>query len=303
MRTSWRTFPAAVLVLGCTSFQSPRSISARATPATSSLQTVGSPSLQPLDSWHDVGTATLHLRCHGSGSPLVVFESGLGQSSSAWVRVQSEVARATRTCSYDRAGHGSSSKAAFPRDQHTMAKELHRLLTHAKEPGPYVLVGHSLGAAIARWFLADHPSDVAGLILLDPTTEEWGKRVLPLVPPQDLPGFWRSVRAWEGMDEQSCIAGYEGLALQARALGTRPLVILTAERLQRDYAMRVQMHAHVLRLSDNNAHVRVPDSSHDITHDSPSSVVAAVSATLKSIEDDSVVANHLPPSLPAARRY
>lgn len=99
------------------------------------------------DSFHDVGTATLHLHCAGEGTPVVVLESGLGVDSRAWSEVQPEVARYTRTCSYARAGYGSSSPAQWPRDQHVMADQLHTLLSKAHEPGPFVLVGHSMPRA------------------------------------------------------------------------------------------------------------------------------------------------------------
>jgi pimeloyl-ACP methyl ester carboxylesterase len=39
-------------------------------------------------------------------------------------------------------------------------------------PGPYVLAGHSMGAVYARRFAQLYPSDVAGLLLLDPGHED-----------------------------------------------------------------------------------------------------------------------------------
>src|SRR5262249_53919153 len=47
------------------------------------------------------------------------------------------------------------------------AADLHALLTRAGVNGPYILVGHSLGGVIVRQFAAEHPLDVAGIILLD----------------------------------------------------------------------------------------------------------------------------------------
>jgi pimeloyl-ACP methyl ester carboxylesterase len=46
--------------------------------------------------------------------------------------------------------------------------ELHALLTGANEPGPYILVGHSYGARVARLFAATYPEEIAGMVLMDP---------------------------------------------------------------------------------------------------------------------------------------
>jgi len=48
------------------------------------------------------------------------------------------------------------------------AEELKALLDAASLPGPYVVVGHSLGGLNAQVFAAKYPEDVAGIVLLDP---------------------------------------------------------------------------------------------------------------------------------------
>ena len=52
----------------------------------------------------DAGGFRLNLNCMGSGSPTVVFDSGWGDWAPAWSKVQPEIAKWTRACSYDRAG-------------------------------------------------------------------------------------------------------------------------------------------------------------------------------------------------------
>lgn len=50
----------------------------------------------------DVGDGRrINMFCMGSGSPTVVFESGLSDWSSTWALIQPTVAKTTRTCSYD----------------------------------------------------------------------------------------------------------------------------------------------------------------------------------------------------------
>jgi pimeloyl-ACP methyl ester carboxylesterase len=116
----------------------------------------------------DVGGHQLHIYCTGEGSPTVVLEAPVTGLSAAWARVQPEVARRTRVCSYDRSGLGWSEAGDRAYDPGRVPEELHAVLQAAKEPGPYVLVGYSLGASFVRRFAGLYPRDVAGLVLINP---------------------------------------------------------------------------------------------------------------------------------------
>ena len=115
----------------------------------------------------DVGGYRLHINCTGTGSPTVVIDTGWGDASAGWGWVQPEVAKTTRICTYDRAGMGWSEVSPQPRTAREFAKELHTLLANANEPGPFVLVGHSLGGYTVRVYAHDYPAEVAGLVLID----------------------------------------------------------------------------------------------------------------------------------------
>lgn len=115
----------------------------------------------------DVGGHRLHLHCMGEGSPTVILEAGWSGFSSDWSLIQPALAQQTRVCAYDRAGNGWSDAGPLPRTPERIATELHMLLRNAGERGPYVLVGHSLGGRYARMFAAQHPDEVAGLVLVD----------------------------------------------------------------------------------------------------------------------------------------
>ena len=115
-----------------------------------------------------VGGHRLHYRCEGAGAPAVVLEAGIAASSLTWSRVQPAIARETRVCSYDRAGLAWSEGAATRRSIDALVRELRELLAHAGVPPPYVLVAHSFGALVIRAFARAHPSDIAGLVFVDP---------------------------------------------------------------------------------------------------------------------------------------
>lgn len=124
----------------------------------------------------------LNLYCEGEGSPTVVLEAGLGDGASSWWPVQDALARTTRVCAYDRAGHGRSPHGPLPRDTKSEVADLERLLETAALRGPYVLVGHSMGAYNVRLFASRHPDAVAGLVLVDGSVENQGARFAAIEP-------------------------------------------------------------------------------------------------------------------------
>lgn len=80
----------------------------------------------------------------GTGSPTVVFETGIGAESSEWGPVASIIARSNAVFQCDRAGRGASDPGQGNRDAMTMVDELNELLEATQTKGPYLLVGHSL---------------------------------------------------------------------------------------------------------------------------------------------------------------
>ena len=120
----------------------------------------------------DIGGRNLNLYCSGEGSPTVIFESGGGASGYTWVNIQTEVAKFTRACWYDRAGYGWSDPGPRPRTSEAIASDLHALLTTARIGPPYVLVGASFGGFPVRVFAGRNPAEVAGIVLVDATHED-----------------------------------------------------------------------------------------------------------------------------------
>jgi pimeloyl-ACP methyl ester carboxylesterase len=141
---------------------------------------------QPVGRLVDVGGYRLHLACQGEGSPTVVMEAAIGEAGLLWSPVQPTVAKLTRACVYDRAGYGWSDPSPKPRTAAVMVEELHTLLGNAAVPGPYVLVGHSLGGLLVRLYAARYPQEVAGLVLVDSAHEQQylraPKEIRELVP-------------------------------------------------------------------------------------------------------------------------
>ena len=104
----------------------------------------------------------------GIGSPAVVFDSGFGDWAPAWSKVQPQIAKWTRACSYDRAGAGFSDPGPMPRTSVRIAGELRTALHNAGIAGPYILVGHAYGGDNVRTFADLYMDEVAGLVLVTP---------------------------------------------------------------------------------------------------------------------------------------
>lgn len=124
------------------------------------------------------GGRRMNLYCTGTGKPVVVFDAGLGNWSQLWGLVQPIIAKRTTACSYDRAGLGFSDPSDGDGSSASIVADLHTLLANAKVTPPYVLVGHSYGGMSMRLFADKYFDEVAGMVLVDPSTRD-------LAPPKD----------------------------------------------------------------------------------------------------------------------
>jgi pimeloyl-ACP methyl ester carboxylesterase len=125
----------------------------------------------------DVGGYKMHIFCTGEGAPTVILDALFPGTVSNWAWVQPEIAKTTRVCAYDQAGLGWSDTGPEPRDAKQRARELHTLLARAAIPGPYVLVGHSLGGLSVRMFADQYPDQVAGVALIEASDPDAWKRL------------------------------------------------------------------------------------------------------------------------------
>jgi pimeloyl-ACP methyl ester carboxylesterase len=107
----------------------------------------------------------------GTGSPTIIFESGLGTPLNNWDKIQTSISANYKTISYDRKGLGESPATDKPRTLDNLVNDLDSLITQNKIDGPIILVGHSLGGHIVRKYQQSFPSKIAGLFLIDPTNE------------------------------------------------------------------------------------------------------------------------------------
>lgn len=249
----------------------------------------------------DIGGFRLHIVCQGTGRPAVILDSGSGDAWVSWFRVQPEIARKTRVCSYDRAGIGYSDPDPQPRSRRRIVEELRTLLSRAGVPPPYVLVGHSFGGLDVQLYAALHPEEVAGLVLEESAHEDhwahaprefWhpermeadrllaekaerGEAMPPILSVPDLP--WKERRqlapvvrraAWYRESYEGSKVGEASPQELGGGLLHRldvPLVVLSAGSRQRPPSRSMELHQRWIRIASelqNDLASRSPCSRH-----------------------------------------
>lgn len=149
----------------------------------------------------DIGGRTLNIDCSGEGSPAVIIMPGAGgrfggYGGHNWRKVQPEIAKLTRFCWYDRAGEGWSDPPPAPPTSASITSDLHELLQRAPVPGPYILVGHSIGGDYARIYAGRFPAEVAGLVLVDSANPDQNEPPIMLARINRMPTFVRQLGCW-----------------------------------------------------------------------------------------------------------
>jgi pimeloyl-ACP methyl ester carboxylesterase len=115
----------------------------------------------------------------GKGPPLVMIHGLMGSSRNLTYALSGQLREHFRVISVDRPGSGYSTRhAGTPADLPAQARQIAGFIKTLDLDRPLIL-GHSLGGAIALALALDHPQAVGGLVLVAPLTHP--QRMLPLV--------------------------------------------------------------------------------------------------------------------------
>lgn len=217
----------------------------------------------------------------GTGSPAVVFESGLGDGREAWQPLFADVGKFATVFAYDRGGYGDSNSTAEDRSAREIVEELRALLKAAHVEPPYVLVGHSIGGLYANLFARLHPDEIAGVVLVDARPPDFSERckaagALVCAPPKWLMPF---VGGGSMGEYKWAPKGMEQVR-DAAAFPPVPLVVVTGThkpfegKAFNDLWLETQ--AELSRLSPYGRHVICEHCGHYVHQDDPALVVEAV---------------------------
>jgi len=242
----------------------------------------------------DAGGHQLRMSITGLGGPVVVFESGGsgrgGGPLEYWERVQSDVSRMTRTVSYDRAGNGWSEKGPNPRDARQIAQELHAALINAQVPAPYLLVGHSFGGPLIRVFAGLYPTEVCGLILIDPTQEEfiaWNEARRP-EHRERYDEEWREIQASLAEAHESAVP--PGIPVTViTAMGPRVIPDFVAEKdkaeMKEFRPVWLKYHEEWVAKNPGAQHVITLNSAHGVPFEEPELVIKTIVEMVEKIHE------------------
>jgi pimeloyl-ACP methyl ester carboxylesterase len=234
----------------------------------------------------DVGGYRLAYECAGTGSPTVILEAGYTASGidTYGQAILPELARETTTCTYDRAGDGLSDarpESVEPLTGGTQARELRALLTSAGIAPPYVVVGHSYGGMVAREFARLYPDDLAGLVLLDASSEP----EISVYERLDA-GPWIDGTVEPAHNQRLDMHVTVQELLRSPSLGDTPLIVVTAEVIEDEWLSTVpklasRAQTRLAGLSSDAIHVLALDQGHFIPENDPETVARAATAIVE----------------------
>jgi len=231
----------------------------------------------------------------GAGRPAVVFIPGLGASMATFKSVARDISKNATVITFDRSGYGQSAPAGAPRDARRADQELFDLLRQSGVPGPYILVGHSLGGLYAEYFAARHPEQVAGLILEESRPADFGRRCQVAVhtePCTPTPDMVKTAPA--GVQED--VAGLEAAFAQVEA--TEPNRTVPVLILSRPVGRSARPFLQIWAQAQNDLTVRYPGATHLTAptggHDIHSGQRAWFSKTVEAWIDRAVVRSSSP---------
>lgn len=159
--------------------------------------------------WALVHGHRIHVVVSRGTGPAVVLEAGSGSTHRTWEKLRQQLDPSIRVVAYDRPGFGRSEPCPGVRDGATIARELKAALASAGIAPPYLLVGWSAGGLFTRVFAGTYPADVMGLLLLDPSPEDFyakAERAFPEV-----------YRRLDAVDSASISSGSRGEQAEADA--------------------------------------------------------------------------------------
>ncbi|HEK9102487.1 alpha/beta fold hydrolase [Bacillus pfraonensis] len=143
----------------------------------------------------------------GTGSQIVVIQTGMGCSFYDWMPIAEKLALHYKVILFHRPGYGKSELRDEPRTTLQAAKELRELLHVLTSRQPIILVGHSYGGLCVQQFAMLHSEQLNAVVLVDSTSMDLhrlGDLDLPVSDQTDSDEIWlQKYIAYSKMDQST----------------------------------------------------------------------------------------------------
>jgi pimeloyl-ACP methyl ester carboxylesterase len=185
---------------------------------------------------------------------------------------------------YDRANVGRSDKLTGRHTGADSVADLHALLTAAKVPGPYLLVGFSFGGLLAAMYARTHPDQVVELLSLDgslPSDTEVDRLIPAAEREQVIPEQERNNEAvdfYRTLDQAKPLVA-KAPAVPVTYMAARPVELPANWPVRRMRAL-IAAHQHEFTRSVAKGRLVEVRSSHDIDLDEPELVIQEIDRIL-----------------------
>lgn len=114
----------------------------------------------------------VEVQCARRPGPVIVLINGAGGPLDGWMRVWGPLTELGTVVAWNRPGIGASEPPRVDQTSEAVTRQLLALLAALAIPGPYVLVGHSMGGLHALHFARSHPTYAAAVVLLEATAPQ-----------------------------------------------------------------------------------------------------------------------------------
>lgn len=123
----------------------------------------------------DVNGVPVHVIEAGADGPVVLMIHGASANAREFAfTLAPRLSDNHRVLMADRPGHGYSGRPVDGEELGVQAAQMAGALKVLAPDRQAIVVGHSYGGAVALRLALDHPERVKGLVLLAPTTHDWG---------------------------------------------------------------------------------------------------------------------------------
>ncbi len=256
--------------------------------------------------WKDLETvkitsATLSVRDIGEGKPVIVIISGMACLKDGYWDLQKRLAKHTRVIAYDRPGLGESDSNSDPRTLDVIDRDLGELLRAMDVPPPYILIGHSLGGHIIRYYANNHPKEVAGLVFIDSPHEDWFNYIRSRWSAEQVNDYFkmwsRDNPSFTGVAQEEMLA-YERNCDLVRGIDIAqdmPVLMFTGKNSghfrsdqvgsKLDQQHWAQMQASLISNVEDAKHIIDWETGHMLHHDKPEKVAKEITKFLNKVRD------------------